>query len=101
MSEFYYMRELNVGLLVFACFVDITLLIGTITDNKRKSRFMMWFSFLLISVIIMIAGESIIWAFSGDITKILWLKLGAFLSFGFGAVVNSLFIYSYKFISRP
>ena len=93
MSEFYYMRELNVGLLVFACFVDITLLIGTITDNKRKSRFMMWFSFLLISVIIMIAGESIIWAFSGDITKILWLKLGAFLSFGFGAVVNSLFIY--------
>lgn len=93
MSEFYYMRELNVGLLVFACFVDITLLIGTITDNKRKSRFMMWFSFLLISVIIMIAGESIIWAFVGDKTKIVLLKLGSFLSFGFGAVVNSLFIY--------
>lgn len=93
MSEFYYMRELNVGLLVFACFVDITLLIGTITDNKRKSRFMRWFSFLLISVIIMIAGESIIWAFVGDKTKITLLKLGSFLSFGFGAVVNSLFIY--------
>lgn len=93
MSEFYYMRELNVGLLVFACCVDIILLIGTLVDNKRKSRFMMWFSFLLISVIIMIAGESILWAFVGDKTKIALLKLGSFLSFGFGAVVNSLFIY--------
>ena len=54
---------------------------------------MRWFSFLLISVIIMIAGESIIWAFVGDKTKITLLKLGSFLSFGFGAVVNSLFIY--------
>lgn len=41
----------------------------------------------------MIAGESIIWAFVGDKTKIALLKLGSFLSFGFGAVVNSLFIY--------
>ena len=41
----------------------------------------------------MIAGESIIWAFVGDKTKITLLKLGSFLSFGFGAVVNSLFIY--------
>lgn len=41
----------------------------------------------------MIAGESIIWAFVGDNTKITLLKLGSFLSFGFGAVVNSLFIY--------
>lgn len=90
MSEFYYMRELNVGLLVFACCVDIILLIGTLVDNKRKSRFMMWFSFLLISVIVMIAGETIIWAFVGDNTKIPLLKLGSFLSFGFGAVVNSL-----------
>ena len=36
MSEFYYMRELNVGLLIFACLVDITLLIGTIINYKKQ-----------------------------------------------------------------
>ena len=36
MSEFYYMREFNVGLLVFACLVNVTMLLGTLSNRKKK-----------------------------------------------------------------
>ena len=93
MSEFYYMKELNVGILIFACMVVLSLFIGTLVNLKKKCTFMMIFSFLLICVFIMIAGEALLWGFLEDKTKVSVIKLGAFLSIGFGAIVNSLFIY--------
>ena len=93
MSEFYYMREFNVGLLVFACLVNVTMLLGTLSNGKKNCDFMNWFSFLLLCVIIMIAGEAMLWAMTGNVHDAVLVKTGAFLSFGFGAAVNTLFVY--------
>ncbi|MGN0905660.1 MAG: sensor histidine kinase [Bullifex sp.] len=93
MSEFYYMRELNVGLLLFACLVNVSLLIGTLSNRKKNCDFMNWFSYLLAAVIIMIAGEAMLWGWVGSASGLLLAKTGAFLSFGSGAAVNTLFVY--------
>ena len=93
MSEFFYMREFNVGLLVFACLVNVTMLLGTLSNRKKKCDFMNLFSFLLLCVIIMIAGEAMLWSMTGNAHDAVLVKTGTFLSFGFGAAVNTLFVY--------
>lgn len=93
MSEFYYMREFNVGLLVFACLVNVTMLLGTLSNRKKNCDFMNLFSFLLLCVIIMIAGEAMLWSMTGNAHDAVLVKTGTFLSFGFGAAVNTLFVY--------
>ncbi|MDY5930995.1 MAG: histidine kinase [Candidatus Ornithospirochaeta sp.] len=94
MSGFYYLRELNVGLLIFAEMVNIILLIGAwVASSHRNYTYMRCFFAMIVSFILVVAGETLIWVWTGNPDKITLMKAGAFLSFGLGAVLNTLFLY--------
>ena len=89
MPNFNEMNLLNVCLLVFSALVTLFLLIGAVTDVKRKSRFMTSFIILLISNILMQLGEAGIWFFSGSPENILLLHISAEISLVFSYVLIS------------
>lgn len=91
LSKFNYMIEVNVCLLIFAAMVTLMLLLGTATDHARKKPFMRWFTVLLGTAFIMLMGEAGLWCFLGDANHIGLLKFCAFLSFGFGALLNAIY----------
>lgn len=63
MSDFNFMTELNVGLLLFAAMVVLFLLIGAITDQTRSRTFMKCFIALLFAAEVMLLGEAGLWFF--------------------------------------
>ena len=85
------MIELDVCLLIFAAMVTLVLLIGAATDHARNKPFLKWFTALLVTAFIMLLGEAGLWYFLGDANHIGLLKFCAFLSFGFGAVLNAIY----------
>ena len=89
MTNFNEMSLLNVSLLVFSALVTLFLLIGTITDMNRKSRFMSSFIILLISNILMQLGEAGIWFFAGELENIVLLNISAMMSMVFSYVLIS------------
>lgn len=93
MSDFNFMTELNVGLLLFAAMVVLFLLIGAVTDQTRSRTFMKCFIALLFAAEVMLLGEAGIWFFGGKTKYIPLLYFCAFLSLSMGAALNSLFAY--------
>lgn len=91
LEKFNNMIELDVCLLIFAAMVTLVLLIGAATDHARNKPFLKWFTALLVTAFIMLLGEAGLWYFLGDANHIGLLKFCAFLSFGFGAVLNAIY----------
>lgn len=91
LEKFNNMIELDVCLLIFAAMVTLVLLIGAATDHARNRPFLKWFTALLVTAFIMLLGEAGLWYFMGDANHIGLLKFCAFLSFGFGAVLNAIY----------
>ena len=89
MPNFNEMNLLNLSLLGFSALVTLFLLIGSITDMNRKSRFMSSFIMLLITNILMQLGEAGIWFFSGKPENIVMLNISAVLSLVFSYVLIS------------
>ena len=87
MPNFNEMNLLNVSLLVFSALVTLFLLIGSITDMNRKSRFMSSFIILLISNILMQLGEAGMWFFSGVPENNVLLNISAVVSLVFSYVL--------------
>lgn len=88
------MVELNVGLLLFAAMVALILFAGVQNNQSAGSIFMKFFLAMLVVDMGMLLGEAGLWLWAGDPSRIPLLKFCAFLSVGFGALLNGLFIYS-------
>lgn len=93
MDKLQYKIEPNVCLLLFAAMVTLVLLGGAVTDRTRNRPFMKFFTALLIAAFLMLIGEAGLWYFLGSTEHIGLLKLCAFMSIGFGAMLNALYAY--------
>lgn len=91
------MIELNVGLLCFAILINVFLLGGALTDEGRNKPFMQNFIRLLFANIFMLIGEVAIWLSDGVPGRRLLMKIGLFLSCGYGYLV--LIFYAYCLVS--
>lgn len=93
MQDLGQMKELNIGLLVFAALVTLFLLIGSVAEHSWNRPFMKSFVFLLIANITIQLGEAGIWILEGKPENIPLMKLCCFLSFGIGSVMITLVSY--------
>ena len=87
------MAQLNVCLYVFSITIIVFIFVGALSDIKRHATFMKCFVGLLATDILMQLGEMGVWFFEHDPSKIVLLNLCAFMSFGFGYAMESLFGY--------
>lgn len=93
MTDFNFMPEVNICLLLFSTLVTMFLLIGAVTSRARYRLFMKGFVWLLVLHIFTQLGEAGIWLFQGSLKAQLWLKLCAAFSYGFGTLLVAVFTY--------
>lgn len=86
-------RILSVSLMLFAVLVTTFLLLGVMTSSNRSMKFMIHYRRLLSVHIVMMLGESGIWALGGRPEYSVIMKICCILSVGVGALLNTMFVY--------